>query len=104
MAGIINPRKLIKAQHEISSSKYSCELINGQVDKIKRVDQNEKSSNDTKNLFLVDVRKYSINHSTSSELSTKEYVQVYARRVILANGVYTNILPVFQVGNKIHTQ
>ena len=97
MAGIINPRRLIKAQHEISSSKYGCELMHGQVDKIKRVDVNEKGSNNTNTLFLVDVAKYPTNHSTSSAISTKECVEIYAKRIILANGVYTNILPKFQV-------
>ena len=58
--------------------------MNGQVDQIKRVDENEKSSNNTKNLFLIDVRKYSTNHLASSVLSKKECIQVYAKRIILA--------------------
>ena len=37
LAGVINPRRLIKAQHTIAGSKFGCHLMDGQVEKVTRL-------------------------------------------------------------------
>ena len=96
MAGVVNPRKLIKAQQSIAKTKYGCEFMEGQVDKIARIRQIKKENNGAEFKFVLDVRKYSASNSSSTSASV-ENVQIKAKRIILATGVYTNILPEYQV-------
>ena len=94
MAGVVNPRKLIKAQQSIAKTKYGCEFMEGQVDKISKIGQIEKEDNWAESKFVLDVRKYSDSNSSSA---SEKHVQINANRIILATGVYTNILPKYQV-------
>ena len=94
MAGVVNPRKLIKAQQSIASTKYGCEFIEGQVDKITKISQNAKEENCTEPKFTLNVKRYNENDLSSSEQETFE---IRANRIVLANGVYTNILPTYEV-------
>ena len=97
MAGVINPRKLIKAQHKISVSKYGCEMIDGQVDKITRIEKNVNDIDDMGSLFKLDILRYKTIGPSSTTSGLGQWAQVLAKKVILANGVYTNIIPKYQV-------
>ena len=81
----MNPRKLIKAQQSIAKTKYGCDFIEGQV---------ERKDNEEEFKFVLDVRRYSDANSSSA---SEEHVQIKTKRIILATGVYTNILPKYQV-------
>ena len=98
MAGTINPRKLIKAQHKIAASKYGCKLIDGQVDKVTRL--RDHYENNATEMFILDVMKYSDAKQLSSDQQSKNGIQIRAKRIILANGVYTNIIPLLKVYSK----
>ena len=100
MAGVINPRKLIKAQHTIASSKYGCELIDGQVDKITRIKDNTDDKNDSLSIFVLDVTKYAESVPPPKKDISDQNTQIRTKRIILATGVYTNIKPLLQVSNQ----
>ena len=100
MAGVINPRKLIKAQHTIASSKYGCELIDGQVDKITRIKANDDDKSNSTSIFVLDVTKYSDPTTPSLKGISDNITQIRTKRVILATGVYTNITPLLQVSDQ----
>ena len=94
MAGVVNPRKLIKAQQSIAKTKFGCAFIEGQVDKIARITQIEKEVIGAEFKFVLDVKRYFDSNSSSAE---REHIKIKANRIILATGVYTNILPKYQV-------
>lgn len=94
MAGVVNPRKLIKAQQSIASTEYGCEFIEGQVDKIIKVNQTANEENCTGPKFALYIKRYFENNLSSSE---KETFEIRANRIIVANGAYTNILPTYEV-------
>ena len=96
MAGIVNPRMLIKAQQKIAQLKYGCELVDGQVDKVARVDSKCQDIDQRKSLFMVDITTYPLN-KIGGDISAGKPMQVLSKKVILAGGVYTNILPVLEV-------
>ena len=94
MAGVVNPRKLIKAQQSIASTQYGCEFIEGQVDKITKISQDTKEDDCIGPKFSLNVKRYFEDNLSSKE---KETVEIKTSRIILANGVYTNILPTYEV-------
>ena len=99
MAGVINPRKLIKAQQKLASSKHGCRLLDGQVERITKMKEDGHNLKFRESYFLVDVSKY-VTGSSIEASSTNVSTQVKTKRVILATGVYTNILPILQVMDK----
>ena len=96
MAGIVNPRMLIKAQQKIAQRIYGCELVDGQVDKVARSDSKCKGIDQRQSLFMVDITTYPMNE-IGGNISAEKPMQVLSKKVILAGGVYTNILPVLEV-------
>ena len=93
LAGVINPRRLIKAQHTIASSKFGCHLMDGQVEKVTRLEINKEDSITSNSLFQIEIKQYQTSHVNNHTL----HCTVRAKRVILATGVYTNIIPKLQV-------
>ena len=93
LAGVINPRRLIKAQHTIAGSKFGCRLMDGQVEKVSRLEISTKDSIASNSLFQIEIKKYETCHVSIQNL----YCTVRAKRVILATGAYTNIIPKLQV-------
>ena len=93
LAGVINPRRLIKAQHTIASSKFGCHLMDGQVEKVTRLEIDKEHSITSNSLFQIDIKKYPASVVNNHTL----HCTVRAKRIILATGVYTNIIPKLQV-------
>ena len=93
LAGVINPRRLIKAQHTIAGSKFGCHLMDGQVEKVTRLEINKEDSITSKSLFEIEINKYQTSNVNNHNL----HCTVRAKRVILATGVYTNIIPKLEV-------
>ena len=93
LAGVINPRRLIKAQHTIAGSKFGCHLMDGQVEKVTRLEINKEDSITSNSLFQIEIKQYQTSHVNIRTL----HCTVRAKRVILATGVYTNIIPKLQV-------
>lgn len=94
LAGVINPRKLIKAQHTIAGSKFGCRLMDGQVENVTRLEIDKEESITSNNLFKIVIKMYETSHVSNDTM----YCTVRAKRVILATGAYTNIIPKLQVG------
>jgi len=82
-AGYISPRKLVKAQQNIASSKYGCKFLNGQADSIEEGEDN---------LFIVTAKEYTSKGEGGGNKNTQT-ITVYTKRVILATGAYANVKP-----------
>ena len=93
LAGVINPRRLIKAQHTIAGFKFGCNLMDGQVEKVTRLGIDKKESTTSNDLFRIEIEMYEKSQANNDSL----HCTVRAKRVILATGVYTNIIPKLQV-------
>ena len=93
LAGVINPRRLIKAHHTIAGSKFGCHLMDGQVEKVTRLGIDKKESTTSNDLFRIEIEMYEKSQTNNDSL----HCTVRAKRVILATGVYTNIIPKLQV-------
>ena len=87
-SGYISPRKLVKAQQTISSSKYGCQFVNGQADSIEKLDEK---------LFCITVKRYLDDKERVGGEENIQTMKVQAKRVIIATGAYANVKPNLQV-------
>ena len=80
MAGILNPRKMIKAQKSIAA-KNGCKIINDSLERFERRDDHFE-------LFL---------HGDKDKVFK-------AKKIVLANGSYVNFIESVQVRGCLHTK
>lgn len=67
--------------------------MDGQVEKVTRLEINKEDSVTPNSLFQMEIKKYQTCHVNNHTLDCT----VRAKRVILATGVYTNMIPKLQV-------
>ena len=87
-SGYISPRKLVKAQQTIASSKYGCLFLNGQAESIEKPDEN---------LFCITVKRYLDEKERVDGKENTQTLKVQAKRIIIATGAYANVKPDLQV-------